>query len=281
MKRPSPELSAMMDAASLAGDRLMRRYRRRSELVVEQKGRADFVSEADREAERTIVARLGREFPGYGFVTEESAPRRLGATARFVIDPLDGTTNFLHGIPHFAVSIALQVDGRVEAGVVLDPAKGEMFVAQRGAGAWQNDERIHVAPDRTFLRAVVSTGIPHASGRARHARYLPMLERVMWHAAAIRRLGAAALDLAYVAAGRAAVFFELGLKPWDMAAGALLVVEAGGRVTGVDGGDAFLESGEVLATNGRLHARTLELLRGPRARRSGSRARPARIRRPR
>jgi myo-inositol-1(or 4)-monophosphatase len=281
MMRPSRELAAMMDAASFAGQRLMRRYRRRSQLVVEQKGPADFVSEADREAERTIVARLGKAFPGYGFVTEESAPRRLGASARFVIDPLDGTTNFLHGIPHFAVSIALQVDGRVRAGVVHDPAKDEMFVTERGAGAWLGKERLRVASDRTFARAVVSTGIPHASGRARHPRYLPMLEQMMWHAAAIRRMGAAALDLAYVAAGRCAVFFELGLKPWDMAAGALLVVEAGGRVTGVDGSDGYLESGEVLATNGRLHAQTLGLLRAGRARRSGSTARPARTRSPR
>jgi myo-inositol-1(or 4)-monophosphatase len=273
MKRPSPELSAMMDAASRAGAGLMRRYRRRSELVVEQKGRADFVSEADREAERTIIARLGRAFPGHGFVTEESAPRRLEAVARFVIDPLDGTTNFLHGIPYFAVSIALQVGGRTQAGVVLDPAKDEMFVAERGQGAWLGKERLRVAPDRSFARALVSTGIPHASGRGRHARYLPMLEQVMWHAAAIRRMGAAALDLAYVAAGRSAVFFELGLKAWDMAAGSLLVAEAGGRVSAVDGSDAYMESGEVLATNGRLHARTLAMLRVLPSRRLASRRR--------
>ncbi len=270
----------MMEAARRAGAGLMRRYRRRSELVVEQKGPADFVSEADREAERVIIATLGKAFPGHGIVTEESAPRRLDATARFVIDPLDGTSNFLHGIPHFAVSIALQVEGSLRAGVVFNPAKDEMFVAERGTGAWLGKERLQVASDRTFARAVVSTGIPHASGRARHARYLPMLERVMWHAAAIRRMGAAALDMAYVAAGRTAVFFELGLKPWDLAAGALLVTEAGGRVTAVDGSDAYLVSGEVLATNGRLHARTLALLRGA-APRSASAARASRTRRPR
>jgi myo-inositol-1(or 4)-monophosphatase len=258
----------MMDAASRAGAGLMRRYHRRSELVVEQKGRADFVSVADREAERTIVAHLRRAFPKHGFVMEESAPRKLDAAARFVIDPLDGTTNFLHGIPHFAVSIGFQIDGRLEAGVVFDPAKDEMFVAQHGAGAWLGKQRLAVAPDRSFARAVVSTGIPHASGRRRHARYLPMLEQVMWHAAAIRRLGAAALDLAYVAAGRSAVFFELGLKPWDLAAGALLVIEAGGRVTDVDGSDGYISSGEVLATNGRLHARTLGLLRAKAPRRA-------------
>src|ERR1035438_6614271 len=144
MKRPSPQLSAMIDAASRAGAGLMRRYRRRSELVVEEKGRADFVSEADREAERTIIALLGKAFPGHGLVTEESAPRRLDAAARFVIDPLDGTTNFLHGIPHFAVSIGLQVEGSMQAGVVFDPAKDEMFVAERGAGAWLGKQRLHV-----------------------------------------------------------------------------------------------------------------------------------------
>jgi len=261
MKRTSRELSAMMDAASRAGAGLMRRYLRRSELVVEEKGRADFVSMADREAEGTIVKLLSKAFPGCGFVAEESAPRSLDAAARFVIDPLDGTTNFLHGIPHYAVSIGLQVDGVMMAGVVFDPAKEEMFVAERGGGAWLGKQRLQVAPDRSFARAVVSTGIPHASSRSRHARYLPMLEQAMWHAAAIRRLGAAALDLAYVAAGRCAVFFELGLKPWDLAAGALLVEEAGGRVTEVDGGKDYMRSGEILATNGRLHARTLALLR--------------------
>jgi myo-inositol-1(or 4)-monophosphatase len=262
----------MMRAASLAGTKLMRRYARRSSLVVEQKGPADFVSEADREAEEVILSHLSSAFPHHGLVTEESAPRRGGAAARFFVDPLDGTTNFLHGIPHFAVSIGLEVEGVIEAGVVFDPAKDEMFVAQRGRGTWLGRRRQTVSDDRTFARAVVSTGIPHASGRPRHARYLPMLEAVMWHAAAIRRMGAAALDLAYVAAGRSAAFFELGLKPWDMAAGAALVTEAGGRISGVDGRDDFMRSGEVLATNGRLHARTLMLLRGS-ARRRGSAAR--------
>lgn len=270
MRRPSPELVAMMRAASSAGAGLMRRYRRRSELVVEQKGRADFVSAADREAEDVIVSRLGRAFPGHGFLTEESAPRNLSAAARFVVDPLDGTTNFLHGIPHFAVSIALEVDGVVQAGVVHDPAKDEMFAAERGRGAWLGGRHLRVSTDRTYERALVSTGIPHASGRHRHARYLPMLESVMWHAAAIRRLGAAALDLAYVAAGRSDVFFELGLKAWDMAAGALIVTEAGGRVTSVDGSSAYMDSGEILATNGRLHRRTLELLRSSAPRRASA-----------
>jgi myo-inositol-1(or 4)-monophosphatase len=261
MKAPSPELTAMVDAARRAGASLMRRYRRRTELEVELKGPADFVSEADREAERIAVARLAKAFPRHGFVTEESPPERVGAASRFVIDPLDGTTNFLHGIPHFCVSIGLELDGRVAAGVVYDPPKDEMFVAERGKGAWLGRKPMRVTADRTFARALVATGIPHANALPRHARYLPMLEAAMREAAGIRRMGAAALDLAYVAAGRTAVFFELGLKRWDMSAGTLLVEEAGGRVTEPAGGGDYLESGEVLATNGRLHARAIAMLR--------------------
>ena len=252
----------MMEAADQAGKGLSRRFRRLSALRVELKGPADFVSEADRESEDLLRTRLLRKFPAYGFLTEESAPT-IGAEegTRFIVDPLDGTTNFLHGIPHFAVAIALQRGGEIVAGVVHDPAKGEMFVAERGRGAWLGRQRLAVRPDRDFSRAVVGTGIPHASARARHARYLPVLAKVMREAAGIRRLGAAALDLAYVAAGRFAAFFELGLHPWDVAAGGLLVREAGGRITEPDGGDDFVTSGNVLATNGRLHARMLKMLR--------------------
>lgn len=253
----------MIDAAQRAGVSLMRRFRRRGELRVELKGRADFVSEADREAERIIVTRLGRAFPRHGLVTEESPPHQEGSASRFVIDPLDGTTNFLQGIPHFAVSIGLQVDGRLAAGVVFDPSKDEMFVAEAGKGAWLGRQALAVTDDRTFARALLATGIPHANARRAHARYLPMLEAAMREVAGIRRMGAAALELAYVAAGRTAVFFELGLKPWDLAAGALLVREAGGRVTDAEGGDAFLDSGDVVATNGRLHPRVLAMLRSP------------------
>lgn len=269
--RPSRELKEMTKAARRAGESLMRRYHRRDRLRVELKGRGDFVSEADREAERVVMGDLSRVFPTHGFLAEESPARGAGATARFIVDPLDGTTNFLHGIPHWAVSIGLEVEGELVAGVIYDPAKDELFAAERGRGAWLGRARLQVAQDRTFARAVVSTGIPHASGRARHARYLPMLAAAMHEAAAIRRLGAAALDLAYVAAGRHAMFWELGLKPWDLAAGIVLVEEAGGRVTTVTGEDDVLGSGEVLATNGRLHGQALALLRGrSRAGRAGA-----------
>jgi myo-inositol-1(or 4)-monophosphatase len=178
-----------------------------------------------------------------------------------VVDPLDGTTNFLHGVPHFAVAVALEHEGQVVAGVVHDVPKDEMFVAEKGRGAFLNGQRVHVATDRDLSRALVAIGIPHSSSRVRHPRYLAVLADVMRDAAGIRRLGAAALDLSYVAAGRFALFFELGLAPWDLAAGSLLVSEAGGTVTEPDGGDGFLESGDVLATNGRLHASTQALLR--------------------
>jgi myo-inositol-1(or 4)-monophosphatase len=235
---------------------------------VELKGRADFVSDADRESEDGLRAMLLGRFPRYGFLTEESA-ETPGSDARFVVDPLDGTTNFLHGIPHFAVAVALERDGQVVAGLVYDPPKDEMFATELGRGAWLGRERLRVSGDRDFSRALVATGIPHANARARHTRYLAMLEEAMREAAGIRRLAAAALDMAYVAAGRFAVFFELGLSRWDLAAGSLLVREAGGRVTEPDGGDAYLDSGEVLATNGRLHESTLAMLRRA-TRRAGS-----------
>jgi len=257
---PSRELEVMIDAARRAGAGLMRRFRARSGLRVELKGIADFVTEADLESEATLEARLRRAFPRHGFVSEESAPRRAGAPARFVVDPLDGTTNFLHGVPHFAVAVALEHEGRVVAGVVLDPAKDEMFVAERGRGAWLGRERLLVARDTNLSRVLVATGVPHANARRIHARYLAMLAPMMREAAGIRRFSGAALDLAYVAAGRFAVFFELGLKRWDIAAASLLVEEAGGRVTEPDGGDGYLSSGDVLATNGRLHARTVAML---------------------
>jgi myo-inositol-1(or 4)-monophosphatase len=267
---PSRELEVMIDAARRAGAGLMRRFGARSGLRVELKGVADFVTQADLESEATLEARLRRAFPRHGFVSEEGAPRDAEASARFVVDPLDGTTNFLHGVPHFAVAVALERDGRVIAGVVFDPAKDEMFVAERGRGAWLGRERLQVARDRTLSRVLVATGVPHANARGIHARYLAMLAPMMRESAGIRRFSGAALDLAYVAAGRFAVFFELGLKRWDIAAASLLVQEAGGRVTELDGGEDFLSTGNVLATNGRLHPRTVAMLT-----RASRRSRPA------
>jgi myo-inositol-1(or 4)-monophosphatase len=262
MLEPSSDLAALIDAARTAGQGLMRRFRSRAELRIELKGPADFVSEADRESEETLRSLLLRAQPSHGFVAEESAAvAGSDVESRFIVDPLDGTTNFLHGVPHFAIAIALERAGRVVAGVVYDVPKDEMFAAELGAGAWLGGERLRVSADADLSRALVGTGIPHANRSAHHGAYLPRLAGVMREAAGVRRFAAAAIDLAYVGAGRFAAFFESGLSPWDLAAGALIVREAGGQVTDPSGGDGFLASGEVLATNGRVHARMLELLR--------------------
>jgi len=254
----------MVSAARAAGQGLMRHFGDRASLRVELKGRADFVSTADLESQETLRARLLGDYPTFGFWGEEgAAAARDGAhEARFIVDPLDGTTNFVHGLPHFAIAIALQRRERIVAGVVFDPAKNEMFSAREGAGAMLNGETLRVAPDRDLALALVATGIPHSNAPERHEVYLGRLAAAMKEAAGIRRFGAAALDLAYVAAGRFAAFFETGLKPWDVAAGALLVREAGGRVSEPDGGDGDVVSlGDVLATNGHVHATLIELLR--------------------
>jgi myo-inositol-1(or 4)-monophosphatase len=264
MNNPSSELATLVAAAHAAGAGLMRRFRRLHEVKVDLKGPADFVSDADLESESTLRRLLVGAYPDHGFVAEESAPEPGDPNgARFIVDPLDGTANFVHGIPHFAVSIALQRGTRLVAGVVLDVAKGELFMAEVGSGAWLGRERLSVSKDENLSRALVSTGIPHATADAerRHAAYLPMLAATMREAAGIRRFASAAIDLAYVAAGRCAAFFELGLSPWDVAAGVLLVEEAGGKVSRPDGGADVLGTGEVLATNGRLHETMVRLLR--------------------
>jgi myo-inositol-1(or 4)-monophosphatase len=266
--KPSRELADMMRAARSAGAGLMRRFRVRDQLRVELKGLADFVSSADLESEHLLRATLLGDYPAFGFVTEESAATS-GTDARgsrFIVDPLDGTTNFLHGLPHFAVAIALERERRIVAGVIFDPSKDEMFVAEQGNGAWLGTERLRVSDDADLSRALVGTGIPHSNGVHRHAVYLEMLAASMREAAGIRRFGSAALDLAYVAGGRLATFFEFGLKPWDLAAGMLLVREAGGRVSEPTGGEDVLGTGDVLATNGRLHESVTALLRGERQR---------------
>jgi myo-inositol-1(or 4)-monophosphatase len=262
---PEAELEVMTAAARAAGEGLMRRFRDRGSLRVEVKGLADFVSIADVEAQETLRARLVGAFPGFGFLGEEgdAGPDATHET-RFIVDPLDGTTNFLHGLPHFAVAVALQRKGRLVAGVVYDPPKDEMFSAREGAGSTLNGQPMRVSPDRDLARAIIGTGIPHSSGLHRHAAYLPRLAAAMKEAAGIRRMGAAALDMAYVAAGRFAAYFEAGVKPWDIAAGAVLVREAGGVVTEPAGGDGdFLASGEVLASNGHVHEALIAMVGGP------------------
>lgn len=253
----------MMEAARVAGKGLARRFRERDRLVVTLKGPADFVTEADLESEEVLRSILLGQYRDYGFISEESGEAgSSAASARFIVDPLDGTTNFLHGLPHFAIAIALERAGQTVCGVVFDVPKGEMFVAEAGRGAWSGDDRLRVSKEADLMNAIVGTGIPHATGSRRmdHDTYLGMLRRIMNEAAGVRRFAAAALDLAYVATGRFAAFFEFGLSVWDVAAGALLVREAGGEISEPDGGDEVLRSGNVLATNARLHSKMIGLL---------------------
>jgi myo-inositol-1(or 4)-monophosphatase len=253
----------MMAAARQAGAILMHHLggAARASLEVSLKGPADFVSTADLESEQCLREVLLGAYPTYGFLGEERAATGVGAEARFIVDPLDGTTNYLRGIPHFAVSIALERGGRLVAGVVYDPAKDEMFSAEEGRGASLGTSPIRVSREVDLAMSVVGTGIPHGNRPERHEKYLSTLARVMKETAGIRRFSAAALDLAYVAVGRLDAFFEQGLSPWDIAAGALIVREAGGSATDMTGESDVLARGDILASNGRIHARMLELLR--------------------
>ena len=230
------------------------------QLQVSVKGPGDFVSEADHQSERIIKAELSRARPEFGFLMEEGGEEKgSDPHHRWVIDPLDGTTNFLHGIPQFCISVALERDGDPIAGVVYDPLRDEFFYAERGVGAFMNDRRLRVSNRGQLDNSVIGTGIPFRA-RGDHPRYLGMLEVVMANTAGVRRMGAAALDLAYVAAGRFDGFFELGLSRWDMAAGILLVREAGGFIAEIEGGRNPLASGSILATNDRLRGPLSELL---------------------
>lgn len=258
-----PSLASTLISAANAGASVLRSYFAGGSIPgVSQKGPADFVSEADLRSEAAIKALLSAAQPGVAFQAEESAPEGVGSGPRFIIDPLDGTTNFLRGLPHFSISLAYADDSGVVAGVVLDPMRDELFWAERGHGAFLGEQRLSVSTYDQLEDALVHTGVPHR-GRPDHDGYLRQLARVMSRVSGIRRLGSAALDLAYVAAGRGDAFFEKGLSPWDIAAGMLLVSEAGGLVTDQLGDPARLERGEVLAASRSLHPQMLATLNAP------------------
>jgi myo-inositol-1(or 4)-monophosphatase len=224
----------MMDAARAAGRRLIRDFGEVENLQVSRKGPADFVSAADKKAEEIIRKSLEKSRPGYGFLMEEGGEvTGTDKTHRFIIDPLDGTLNFLHGIPHFSISIGLERDGKLRAGVVFDPMRNELFWAEEGAGAWLENKRLRVGGRRKLSEAVVTTGIPQL-GVSGAEKFIDELTRVRAEAAAVRRFGSAALDLAWVAAGRFDGFWERNLSPWDIAAGFVLLQEAGGMIIGLD-----------------------------------------------
>jgi myo-inositol-1(or 4)-monophosphatase len=256
-------LNVMVQAAVKAGRGLSRDFGEVQNLQVSLKGPADYVSQADRKAEQTIRHELMRARPTYGFLGEESE-EEVGTDGahRWIVDPLDGTTNFLHGIPIFSVSIALERNDEIVAGVVYNPAMDELYTAEKGGGAFMNDRRLRVAARRTLPDTVISTGVPHM-GRGHHGNYLLELRNVMGEVAGIRRLGSVALDLAYVAAGRVDGFWEEGLNAWDIAAGMLLVREAGGFVSDKSGGRDVLETGGIVAGNEHIHKALLDTLKKP------------------
>ena len=256
-----PTLNIAIRAARSAGRILMRYYERTDQLTVETKSRNDFVSEVDRAAEATIVQELRSKFPDHAILGEEGGQQGGRSTEfEWIIDPLDGTTNYLHGFPQFSISIAMKYRGQLEHGVVYDPLREELFTATRGRGAHLNDRRLRVSKRHGMDGALLGTGIPFRD-QAHIDAYLGMLKALLVDSAGVRRPGSAALDFAYVAAGRLDGFWELGLSPWDFAAGALMVIEAGGTVTDLSGGDRYLDTGNVVAGNLKLQAAMLQRIR--------------------
>ena len=261
MTTPSALLKVMIDAVRKAARGLTRDFGEVGELQVSKKGAGDFVSAADLKDEQTLYEELERVRPGYGFLGEERGEiPGTDKTHRWIVDPLDGTTNFLHGIPHFAINVALERDGVIVAAVTYNPVTHDLFWAERGRGAFLNDRRLRVAARTRFEEAVFATGIPFM-GHGQHARFLKELHQITQRVSGVRRFGAAALDLAWVAAGRFDGFWERDLHPWDLAAGLLLVTEAGGRVTDADGGEDPLATGSICAANADLHGPLLDRLK--------------------
>jgi myo-inositol-1(or 4)-monophosphatase len=255
-----PLLNIAVRAARRAGDVIIRSLNRLESLTVTSKGRNDFVTEVDQAAEAEIIATVRRHYPHHAFLAEESGSSGENDTV-WIIDPLDGTTNFLHGFPVFSVSIACQIKGRLEHAVVYDPMRGELFTASRGAGAHLENHRMRVSKARTLDGALVATGFPYRANMKYLDAYMGMLRAVTEQAAGVRRPGSAALDLAYVAAGRVDAFWEIGLAPWDTAAGTLLIQEAGGRIGTLTGGD-YKQAGHIVAGTPKVYAELLTLI-GP------------------
>jgi myo-inositol-1(or 4)-monophosphatase len=261
----SPALNVMVAAARKAGRPLIRDFNELENLQISMKGPADFVTSADRRTEQILIDELSRARPGYGFLGEEGgAAPGADKSHRYIIDPIDGTTNFMHGIPHFAISIGLERDGQMVAGVVFNPVTDDLFIAEKGHGAYLNNKRLRVAARKELASTVIATGLPFL-GKEGHARASAEMAEVMNVTAGIRRFGAASLDMAFVAAGRFDGFWEHSLQAWDVAAGIVLVREAGGMISDLGGGAEMLAKGSILATNEYLHPQLLKLLKSVKA----------------
>ena len=263
MMQTSANLNVMVKAARKAGRSLVKDFQEVENLQVSVKGAGDFVTKADIAAEKIIRDELLQARPTYGWIAEEGGEiEGADPTRRWIVDPLDGTTNFLHGLPHWAVSIALEHKGQIIAGVVHDPIKNEMFFAEKGAGAWMNDTRLRVSGRNRMIEAVFATGLPFA-GRAELPSALRDLGRLLPVCAGVRQWGAAALDLAYVSAGRFDGFWERRLKIWDLAAGLILVREAGGLADSIQADGDILSDGEIICANENLYENLIETIRNP------------------
>jgi myo-inositol-1(or 4)-monophosphatase len=254
-------INVMVKAALRAGRSLKRDLGEIEHLQVSLKGPANFVSLADKRAEEMLYTDLAKARPGYGFLGEEGGAREgTDKSHTWIVDPLDGTTNFLHGIPQFAISIGLLREDTIIAGVIYNPANDELYIAERGKGAFLNDQRLRVAGRRQLNECVIGCGLPHI-GRGDHAQFLAEMGALMNKVAGLRRFGAAALDLAYVAAGRLDGFWERDLSPWDVAAGQIMIREAGGTISGVEGKDDAVMSGHVVCGNEYVHGELLKILK--------------------
>ncbi len=257
----SPLLNVMIAAARKTARALKRDFGELEKLQVSLKGPANFVSSADRRAEETLYQELSKARPGYGFLGEEGGHREgADKSHRWIVDPLDGTTNFLHGIPQFAISIALEREGAVAAGLIYNPANDEMFIAEKGKGAFMNEQRIRVAGRKRLAESVIACGLPH-HGRGDLALGQKETGAVQAEVAGLRRFGAAALDLAWVAAGRLDGYWERDIKAWDIAAGLILLREAGGFVSDCDGGEDMFDKGQIVAGNDAIHKELLRVLK--------------------
>ena len=262
MSQYSPLINVMIAAAQKAGRNLIRDFGEVEHLQVSRKGPGDFVTKADKKAEKIIFEELRKARPNYGFLMEENgAIPGNDSSNTWIVDPLDGTTNFLHGIPQFAVSIGLERDGELFAGVIYEPITDQTYWAEHGKGAYQNNRRLRVSARRDMTEALFSTGIPFVGYPAeKQQQFLKELATVMDASCGVRRFGAASLDLAWVAAGRYEGFWETGLKPWDMAAGIVMIREAGGFISDMTGKRHMMKSGTIVAGNDSLHATLLSLL---------------------
>jgi len=257
----SANLNIMIKAARKAGRALVKDFREVENLQVSMKGAGDFVSRADTNAEQIIKSELMNARPTYGWLAEEGGgDEGKDPTRRWIVDPLDGTTNFLHGLPHWAVSIALEHKGQVVSGVIFDPAKDEMFFAEKGEGAWMNESRLRVSGRAKMIEAIFATGVPFG-GRSDLPQTLQDLARLMPAGAGVRRWGSAALDLAYVAAGRYDGFWERRLNAWDLAAGTIIVREAGGMIEAMNPEGDILEDGSVICANEPIFEKFAKVIR--------------------